>query len=93
MSLNDIPLAPSWSTRFHYYHHSNASKDLAKVFMDKVFIRPLIDSAWESTLAEAGLVVKSPNKNPTWYHILKFTPGGTQINRIVEAAGRDPYIK
>jgi len=47
MSLNDIPLAPSWSTRFHYYHHSNASKDLAKVFMDKVFIRPLIDSAWE----------------------------------------------
>ena len=31
MSLNDIPLAPSWSTRFHYYHHSNASKDLAYV--------------------------------------------------------------
>ena len=47
MSLKDIPLAPSWSTRFHYYHHSNASKDLAKVFMDKVFIRPLIDSAWQ----------------------------------------------
>ena len=53
----------------------------------------LIDSSWESTLAEMGLIVRSPNANPTWYHVLKFTPGGTQINRIVEAAGRDPYVK
>ena len=46
MSLKDIPLAPSWSTRFHYYHHSNASKDLSKVFIEKVFIRPKVDAAW-----------------------------------------------
>jgi len=46
MSLKDIPIAPAWATRFHYYHHSNASKDLSKVIMDKVFIRPLIEAAW-----------------------------------------------
>jgi hypothetical protein len=44
----------------------------------------LIDSGWDDTLGGLGLITESPYDHPTWYHILKFTPGGNQLNRVFE---------
>ena len=37
-----------WALRHDYHHHSNPkSKDRAKIFFDKCFVRPLVSKQWE----------------------------------------------
>jgi len=83
---------PHWADRHNYYWHSNrgpddgvATTDLAKVFFDKCYVRPLVSSAWNIVNNEGHT---DGQKADAWETIKKLDQKHNYSDNAVMLGGR-----